>query len=100
VHRVELKLEADIGLPYANDESIDELDTVLATLVPGLAAELCRRDPWVAGKTIHTARLPIPRVAGIDDHDTMQVATKPERGREPRGPAANNGNVKRVTHVA
>jgi len=73
-HRVELELEAVIGLPDANDESIDEVDTVLSALVSRFSAELGRRDAGMPGKSIHTARLPVARVAGIDDHDAMEIA--------------------------
>jgi hypothetical protein len=99
MHRVELKLEADIRSPYADDESIDELDTVLATLVAGLPSEICRRDARVAGKAIHTARLPVTWVAGIDDHDAVQVATKPKRGRQTCGTSADYRDVIGLVHA-
>ena len=98
-HRVELKLEVDTSLSDSHDESIDELDTVLATLVAGLPAKLGRRDPRVTGKAIHTARLPIARVAGVDDHGAVQIAAEPERGREPRRASADYRYVIRFIHA-
>ena len=98
-HRVELELEAVIVLPDANDESIDELDTVLATLVAGLPAKLSRRNPRVAGKAVHAACLPIAGVAGIDDDDAMQIAPKPERCRQPCGSAADYSYVIGIAHI-
>jgi hypothetical protein len=97
-HRVELELEAIIGLPDANDESVDELDTILSTLVAGFPAELGGRDPWVAGEAVHATRLPVARVAGIDDHDAMEVATEPERGCQPCGTAADYCDVIGFAH--
>ena len=97
-HRVELELEAVIVLPHANDESIDELDTVRSTFVSRFSAELGRRGAGVPGESIHAARLPVARVAGIDDHDAMEVATEPERGCQPCGTAADYCDVIGFAH--
>ena len=99
MHRVELKLEADTGLPDSDDESIDELDTMLTAVVAGLPAELSGCDPWVARKAIHAARLPIAWVAGVDNHDAVQVAAKPERCRQPCGSAADYSYVIGIAHI-
>ena len=99
VHWVELKLEADTGPPDPDDESIDELDTVLATLVTGLPAKLSRRNPRVAGKAVHAACLPIAGVAGIDEDDAMQITPKPERCRQPCGSAADYSYVIGIAHI-
>ena len=71
---------------HAGDEPIDELDTVLATLVPGFSAELRGCDAWVPGETVDAARLPISRIAGVDDDDAVEVAAEPQCGGQPRGP--------------
>ena len=97
-HRVELELEAVIVLPDANDESIDELDTVRSTFVSRFSAEVGRRGAGVPRESIHAARLPVARVAGIDDHDAMEVATEPERGCQPCGTAADYCDVIGFAH--
>ena len=98
-HWVELQLESDTRLPDSDDEPIDELDTVLAALVAGLPAELGRCDAGVAGEAVDPACLPIAGVAGIDDDDAMQIAPKPERCRQPCGPAADYGYVIGIAHA-
>jgi hypothetical protein len=99
-HRVELELEAVIVLPHANDESIDELDTVRSTFVSRFSAELGRRGAGVPGESIHSARLPVARVAGIDDHDAMEIATEPERGCQTRRASSDYGDIVWLIHAS
>ena len=76
-----------------SDKPVDQLDTDVATLVACQAAKLRRFDPRMARKPIYTARLPVARIAGIDDHDFMEIAAEPERCSESGGPAADDRDV-------
>jgi hypothetical protein len=75
------------------DEAVDEVDAVAPRLVAPGAAQLGRADPGRPRKPL------MPRVSQLRGSpesisgDAVQVAAEPDRGRQPGGAAADDGDV-------
>jgi len=91
---VEGELEALLVRPCdGRAYGVHQLNVAVASLVAPHAAKLRRLDLRMAEEAVDAARLPVARVAGIDEHDAVQVAREPNARAQPRRSAPDDGDV-------
>ena len=73
--------------------TIDELGPPAPRFVATGAAQGGGSDVGEAEVAVYAARLPIARVAGVDEDDAPQVAAEPHGGGEARRTAADDCHV-------
>src|SRR6185503_2170001 len=74
-------------------DTIDKLHPKLAAGVTTARAQFGRTNALEAEETVDAARLPVARVAAVDEHDRMQISRGPNGRRKSRGPAAHDADV-------
>ena len=75
------------------DDTAHELNAEFDALRVTQLAQLGRADALVTEIAADAARLPVARIAGVDDDDLVEIAGEPERGAESGGAAANYCNI-------
>src|SRR5687768_18496237 len=73
--------------------TIDQLRSVAGSLGAAALTQLGWGDAVQSQIAVDPARLPVARVAGIDDDHGVQIAREKERAGEPSRPPADDGDV-------
>ena len=91
---VETHLEQLTGLVRrVIDDAVHELNGEFLAFRSSKRAKLRGPNALVAEVAVDTAGFPVPRIAGIDNHDFVEVASEPECSAEAGRAAAYNGNI-------
>lgn len=68
-------------------------DELKVRLVAALAAQLRRFDARQPEKTVDATRLPIARIARVDEHDAVEIAREPDARGQSRRSSADDGRI-------
>src|SRR5207247_1297760 len=77
---------------------VDELDSILLALRASVSSQLRWLDAALAKESVDAAGFPVAWVAGVDEHNLMEIPREPECAGEPGGSAADDGDVVVISH--